>query len=166
MRICLATYEDRLAALLENAAWLTVYEVRPGRIQQTGGVNMPGGGPEELLRALRTLGVKLLICGAVTKASADVLRAGGIRLADWIGGETGAVLTAFQEGRLERMALPGRLKKPGRPRSPFAPLTTAATGAPGASTKTRDQDAAPRTDARGASRERSPKTGRRSQAPE
>ncbi|GAB7079991.1 NifB/NifX family molybdenum-iron cluster-binding protein [Megalodesulfovibrio paquesii] len=111
MRVCLATYGERLASLLETASELQFYESRAGELDSRGFVPMPKGGPIALAETLHSAGIRTLVCGAVSEHYAEHLHRAGIRLSPWIAGDVNRVLDHWLAGRLERLSMPGKRRK-------------------------------------------------------
>ena len=111
MRVCLATYGERLASLLENASELRFFESRAGELDSRGFIPMPRGGPSTLAETLHAAGIRSLVCGAVSETYAEHLHRAGIRLSPFIAGDVDRVLDHWLAGRLERLAMPGRRRK-------------------------------------------------------
>lgn len=107
MRVCLATYGDRLAALLENAGELRLFEVAGDRAEPTNVLPAPRGDPEAMVLALIRSGADVVVCGAVCGRLRLRLVHGGPRVVAWVAGSTAEVLRAFLENRLETCAMPG-----------------------------------------------------------
>ena len=107
MRICLAVYGDRLAALLENAEELRLYAAAEGRAEPAGVRPAPRGDPEALIRAIVQSGTDALLCGAVCRRLRLRLEQAGLTVTPWLGGPATEVLTALLEDRLETCRLPG-----------------------------------------------------------
>lgn len=108
MRVCLATFGERMAALLENASELRFYEARNGEVISQGFSPMPMGGPRSVAEVLRTAGVDRLLCGAVSEQYAEYLSRAGIELGPWIAGDVQQVLDAWMSNQLRNVAMPGR----------------------------------------------------------
>ncbi|MCA1943708.1 MAG: hypothetical protein LDL30_00285 [Desulfovibrio sp.] len=111
MRVCLATYGDRMASLLENASELRFYESRAGELDSRGFIPMPKGGPSALAETLHAAGIRSLVCGAVAESYAEHLHRAGIRLSPWIAGNVDRVLQAWLANNLEQLIMPGRRRK-------------------------------------------------------
>lgn len=113
MLVCLACYENRIAALLETANHLRIYELRQGRASLSADLPAPGGGPRSLAGLLGSLGVETLVCGGLDGTWERTLRDGGIVPRAWVGGEVDQVLAALEQGRIKAgkggvgRALPG-----------------------------------------------------------
>jgi predicted Fe-Mo cluster-binding NifX family protein len=111
MLVCLATYGNRLSSLLENASELRFFELRQGLMTAKGFGPMPRGGPAALSESLLAAGAKTLVCGALGENYAEVLRKSGIKISGWVGGEVETVIAALAEGRLDKISLPGHLRR-------------------------------------------------------
>ena len=107
MLIALATYEDRLAALFENACELRLFIRENDKIYPAGRHSLPYSDPCARISALTSCGVTLLICGGLTGCSRRLLIRSGIEIIPWIGGEVETVLHAWATDRLGALVLPG-----------------------------------------------------------
>ncbi len=94
MRICLATYGDRLAALLENAGELRLFRIIGGKAEPDGVLPGPRGESEAMVAALARSGTDALVCGAVCGRLKRRLEQAGVSVAPWIGGNVSDVLAA------------------------------------------------------------------------
>ncbi len=112
MNLCLATYGERLAALLENAAELHFFQVKGRTAVAKGFSPMPAGGSSGLLLTLHGFSIDTLLCGAVAPATLDVLRSGGIKVHPWLSGGIDEVVRACVLGDLTRFRMPGSSEPP------------------------------------------------------
>lgn len=107
MNLCLATYGNRLATLLENASELQFFQIKGRTATPRGFCPMPSGGASGLLLTLHGFSIDTLVCGGATPATLDVLRSGGIKTAPWLSGEIPDVVKAWMAGDLSRLRMPG-----------------------------------------------------------
>ena len=107
MRICLAVYSHRLAALFDNASRLLIYLAEADGPRQTGVIDPPMPGAASRMAAVMACGADVLICGALSRCSRRILTDSGLIVWDWVRGDIDAVLTAWQENRLQDMTMPG-----------------------------------------------------------
>lgn len=116
MRVCLATYRDRIAVLLENAAEFRFFEAVRGVFEargfaprpEAGGVGeQDGDAGEELVRILCAARTDLVVCGGLCPSIARLLSGAGVAVMPWIGGQVMDVLCALSAGDLSRLVMPG-----------------------------------------------------------
>lgn len=107
MLIALATYENRLAALFENACEVRLFTRKHDQIYPAGCHSLPYSDLCARISALTSCGVTLLICGGITGCSRRLLSRAGVEVIPWIGGEVDTVLQAWAEDRLGTLVLPG-----------------------------------------------------------
>ena len=100
MLVCLACYEQRIAALLENASHLMVFALDQGRTEPKADLPAPAGGAQALVSLLDSLEVGVLVCGALDRDWEHTLRTSGIRTRSWVGGTVDHVLKGLREGSL------------------------------------------------------------------
>jgi predicted Fe-Mo cluster-binding NifX family protein len=108
MKICLATYQSRLAALFENATTLRIYKYTfENTICPAGDISLPFGDPTLRVSALSSCGASLLLCGAISGSTLRLIRERNIHVLGWLRGNIPTVLQAWQEGDLDRIVMPG-----------------------------------------------------------
>lgn len=107
MLLALATYENRLAALFENACEIRLFTREHENIYPAGRHSLPYSDLCARISALTSCGVTLLICGGITGCSRRLLTQSGIDVIPWIGGEVDTVLQAWNKNRLGTLVLPG-----------------------------------------------------------
>lgn len=131
MLVCLATYRDRLAVLLEKAVELRLFELVGGVWTLRGFSPRPEDCPAGLARLLTGAGTKLLVCGGIRAAHLQHLRNSGLEVAPWICGAVPAVLEGIAQRDLSRLVMPGcAYEKPAVFSLPAPPKKRAARGVP------------------------------------
>ena len=111
MKICLAVYGHRLASLFDNSPELRMYLFQDGQLCEAGEVLIPQEGVSSRLSTLSACGVDILICGAVSGCTKQMIHQAGIQVWDWIRGDVDEVLKAWKAGTLAEYAMPGCRKK-------------------------------------------------------
>ena len=110
MLVCLACYEERVAALLETATQLRLYRQEPTGLAPCGVAPVSETGVPALADQLSARGVELLICGGLSGCALSALRQSGVAVAPWVGGAADDVASAFGASGLPGLAayrLPG-----------------------------------------------------------
>lgn len=110
MRLCLASYRGRLAALFENATEFPCYELDPeaeGLPVHVATFSPAHHDPGLRLAALREQDVSTLVCGGICRRLAMQAEAAGLQVVPWICGDNDTVLAACADGSLEQLAMPG-----------------------------------------------------------
>jgi len=109
MRLAISTSVDRISPVFDVARQLLVVEIDHGREVGSRSVPMEEGGSVVRARHMAALGVKVLICGAVSRPLERLLLSEGIRLFPRRCGSVGEVLDAFLSGQLTEDAflMPG-----------------------------------------------------------
>ncbi len=108
MIVCLACYENRLAAIFENAAEYKFFKVSDsGEICPAGHLSLPSKDPTDRTSAIMACGVSILICGAVCCQTRKAIETTGMQLIPFMKGAVEEVLQAFSENRLHSMVMPG-----------------------------------------------------------
>jgi len=105
--LCLACFENRLAALFENSQVFRLYRADKGRFVPHGHLTLPPQEPSEMVAALKSCGVDVLICGAVGGCTRRILAQAGIEVVAWVRGDLERVLEAYGNGTLDKLAMPG-----------------------------------------------------------
>ncbi|MGE4299558.1 MAG: NifB/NifX family molybdenum-iron cluster-binding protein [Desulfovibrionaceae bacterium] len=108
MIVCLATYEDRLAALFDTAAAFDLFEMAPGAgITPTQRLSLPQADTAAKIAALHAQGVEQLICGAISGGEQHAFAQAGIALTPWRCGTIAQILDALATDNLDMVAMPG-----------------------------------------------------------
>jgi predicted Fe-Mo cluster-binding NifX family protein len=120
MRLAIPTLADRISPVFDVARQLLVVDVDHGEAVDTRNMPLEDGKPAARARHLATLGVTVLICGAVSRPLERLLLSEGLEVFSQRCGPVGEVLSAFLSGRLteEAFRMPGCFRHPpsGRPR--------------------------------------------------
>lgn len=107
MRICLAAYNHRLAALFDNASRLLLFDGQGEGLQPAGEVHPPGDGASSRIAAVLACGADVLICGALSRCTRRILSDSGLIVWDWMRGDIEEVLGAWTTGHLQDLSMPG-----------------------------------------------------------
>ncbi len=100
MKIGITVWKNRISPLFDSAQMLLITEIKNGTI--TGKhyepihLNLPSS------KAIRiyNLGVKVVICGAISYFLANIIEAYGIRIIPFVAGDVNQVLDAYLKGNL------------------------------------------------------------------
>ncbi len=111
MKICLATYKDRLASLFENATQLQMYIYENKSVSSAGEISFPEKGSSARISAMIACGVDILICGALCKNTKQILSNHNIEVLDWRRGNIKEVLDAWIYNRTHQLLMPGCQKQ-------------------------------------------------------
>lgn len=101
MIIAVPNCHGRVSPVFDVAARLLLVDFRDGTESKRREVVLFERTPAGLLRNLRELRVKTLICGAISLGLQEALQEAGIRVVAEICGEIESVLAAYKAGRLK-----------------------------------------------------------------
>ncbi len=109
MKLAIPVWNDRVSPVFDTATQILIVEVEKGQIltRQIYKIDqIPGFQRGEWLARA---GVKTVVCGAVSNSQEAVLRAAGMDVIPWIGGDIEDVIFAYCTGGLDRgdFRLPG-----------------------------------------------------------
>ena len=109
MKIAIPIWNDRVSSAFDFARSLLLVDIEHGR--ETGRVEIPlfpESIPEKANR-LKSLGVKVLICGAISRSLASQVMACGVKVLPYVVGQVDEILKAYLTGKLvqPQFALPG-----------------------------------------------------------
>ncbi|HOD95196.1 MAG TPA: NifB/NifX family molybdenum-iron cluster-binding protein [Candidatus Hydrogenedentes bacterium] len=109
MKIALTVREQRISPVLDTARTFLVVELQQGVVVSRQEKEIAGGTVQNLLSQLEALGVRQLVCGAVSRRFADWLSAAGIQLIPFISGDVEEILAAVLAGTVcsGAFAMPG-----------------------------------------------------------
>ena len=126
MKVAVAVWNDRVSPLLDSAERVLVADVEGGKATERTIETLGPAGPAQKVSRLTSLGVDVLVCGAVSQPVAAIVQSAGIQLVPWTAGQVEDVLLAFLEGRLEQscFSMPGCNGFPGSRLRPGLPSHT------------------------------------------
>lgn len=109
MKVALTVWEGRISPVLDTARSMVIADVEGGLPVSRRDETLVGNSMQEKLARLRELGVQTLVCGAVSRALADLISSCGIRLVPFVSGEVHEVLKAVAANRIPETAfsMPG-----------------------------------------------------------
>ena len=98
MKIAVTIWEDRISPVFDASRRLLIVDIENARIGDRSFLVFDPEQPSGLAETLAKLGVKVLICGAVSQLPATIINAADITLIPFITGEVDRVLEAFAKG--------------------------------------------------------------------
>jgi len=112
-RAAFSLWNDRIAPVFDVARNLLIVDTAQGA--ETGRIErrFSGDSPQERAMRLASLQVDHLVCGAITRETADALQDRGIQVVSFVSGEIEQVLQAWLHGHLNERSLhmPGCTRK-------------------------------------------------------
>ncbi len=108
-RTAFSCWISRIAPVFDVARQILLVESENGRILNETGESMPDGDPMDKVRRLEVLGVRSLVCGAVSREMQGLLSSRGITVIPFIAGDLPEVVRAWFEGRVHEavFSMPG-----------------------------------------------------------
>lgn len=109
MKVAVAAWEGRVSPVFDTAQHVLLYEIVGHDILAGGETPLSDQDPTRRVQQLKDLGVETLICGAVSRPVAAMVRMAGLHLTPFIVGPVDEVLNAYVEGTLTTPAfrMPG-----------------------------------------------------------
>ena len=109
MKVAIPQWQERISPVFDVACKLLLFEVKQGRIETHRAVNIPAGNTSKRIEILHRLGVKILICGAISQPLEAAVISTGIWVISYTCGHVKDVLNAFLNGELrdEAFLMPG-----------------------------------------------------------
>jgi predicted Fe-Mo cluster-binding NifX family protein len=100
MKVAMPVWNDCVSTVLDFADCLLVVDCESGTIQGRSVVDLAGTTMAERVARLRGLGVRVLLCGAVSRPLERMVTAAGIEIVPFLRGRADDVLDAYFAGRL------------------------------------------------------------------
>ncbi len=121
-RVAIPIWQGRISPVLDTAERLLICEVGEGEKMSPRTVEMPTDDIRNRLALMQRLGIRTVLCGAVSRTLHDLLVRAGMTVRPWLTGQAEDVLTAYASGEpdLDRFRLPGRGRRQRRGRSMHA----------------------------------------------
>jgi predicted Fe-Mo cluster-binding NifX family protein len=109
MMIAIANWQDSVSPVFDVSDRLCLIETENGKELRRENILLKSRDPFGRAKEMASLGVELLICGAISHVLETTLMSAGIRVAGFICGKLETVLGAFLRGQLtgSRFLMPG-----------------------------------------------------------
>ena len=109
MKLAIPIWNNRISSAFDFAHRVLLVDIERGRETGRSDIPFPPESDPEKANRLKTLGVEVLICGAISRSLASQVRASGIKVLPYVVGQSDEVLKAYLTGRLihPQYALPG-----------------------------------------------------------
>ena len=99
MKVAVTVWNNRISPVFDVSRELMVAEVRDQKIAQVHYERMDPESGARTAERLAGMGVKVLICGAISRTPAAMLEAAGIQLIPFVTGQAENVVSAFAGGQ-------------------------------------------------------------------
>ena len=108
-KIAIPVYRDRVAPLFDVAGTFLIADILNGQPDDIHEIEPVFNSYRQKISFLKSSGVDVVICSAISRHQAIVLLNNGIDIIPGVIGETGEILSAFCRGRLniEQFSMPG-----------------------------------------------------------
>ena len=100
MRVAIPTWDGRVSPVFDVARRLVLLDVESGQEVSRKEESIDKSGPAAKTQRLTSLGVDVLVCGAISGPLAGMLTANGMKVIPWICGDVENVFQAFLRGHL------------------------------------------------------------------
>ena len=109
MKIAIPVWEDKVSPVFDTATRLLVLQVEDSRETDRFETYLEQKDLSRRCTLVQSLGIDVLICGAISRHFYGMLTAGGVRVIAWISGPAREVLEAYLAGDLlnARFLMPG-----------------------------------------------------------
>jgi predicted Fe-Mo cluster-binding NifX family protein len=105
MKVGMTVWDGRISPVFDAARQMLVFDVQKGHVVSSHEEALPDDQPVRKIESLRSGGVEVLVCGAVSADVSRMISAAGIRVIPYVAGSLGDVLRAFLTGNLPNPAL-------------------------------------------------------------
>ena len=102
MNLAVSVWRGRVAPLFDVSRCLALMSVADGRLTESRQVSLEEMDPWERIPRLKSMGVDLLICGAMSRPLQLQAEAAGIEVIAFVAGDVDHVIDAWTRGGLER----------------------------------------------------------------
>jgi predicted Fe-Mo cluster-binding NifX family protein len=109
MKIAIAIWNDCVSNVFDFADCILLVEIDGDKEISRSQISFESKTFSKRIRQLKSLNIDLLVCGAISRALAELVIASGIEVLAYITGAIDDVLDAYQSGQLARsqFAMPG-----------------------------------------------------------
>jgi predicted Fe-Mo cluster-binding NifX family protein len=109
MVVAVPVWQERISPVLDEATRLMIYRIRDGRAEPQEQMLVEAHGHAEFVRRLGELGVRVILCAAVSELLFRALDRAGMKVHPHVCGDVETVLRAFCDRRLhsQQFRMPG-----------------------------------------------------------
>lgn len=109
MKVAIPVWNGLVSSVFDFAHRLLLVDIENGREINRSEVDLKAESLPQRAGSLKNLGVDVLICGAISRALADMIVASGVQVLPFVTGRVADVLQAYITGQLvqPRFAMPG-----------------------------------------------------------
>ena len=109
MKIAIPVWNGFVSSVFDFAHRLLLVDIENGREVNRSEVDLKAESLPQRAGSLKNLGVDVLICGAISRALADMIAASGVQVLPFVTGRVAEVLQAYITGQLvqPQFAMPG-----------------------------------------------------------
>lgn len=102
MKTAFAQWDNRIAPVFDTARFLHVIEAESGRVLDERSETLSEEAPLQRVLRMVDLGIKTLVCGAISRPFQELVSSYGIKVMPFVAGELREVIDAWLSGTLER----------------------------------------------------------------
>ena len=109
MKVALPVWQGRVSSVFDFAHRLLVVEFEKGREKSRQEIVIVEQSGPNRAAMLKQLGVRVLICGAISRLLAEMINSSGIQVLPFVSGSTEQIINAYKTGQLSQpqYILPG-----------------------------------------------------------
>ena len=109
MKIAIPIWNGFVSSVFDFAHRLLLVDIENAKVVNQSEVDLKAESLPQRAGSLKNLGVDVLICGAISRALADMIAASGVQVLPFVTGRVAEVLQAYITGQLvqPQFALPG-----------------------------------------------------------
>jgi len=109
MKIAIPVWNGFVSSVFDFAHRLLLVDIENGKVVNRSEIDLKAQSLPQRAGGLKNLGVDVLICGAISRALADMIAASGIQVLPFVTGRVAEVLQAYVTGQLvqPQFAMPG-----------------------------------------------------------
>jgi predicted Fe-Mo cluster-binding NifX family protein len=101
VRLAIPTRSNRISPVFDSAGQVLLVDLDEGDERSRCIAPLPADSLPARVTRLQELGVKVLICGGISRPLRQMVEAGGIRVYPWRAGPVDDVLLAYRQGRID-----------------------------------------------------------------
>jgi len=109
MKVAVTVWEDTVSTVCDFSNRMLVFDVMGNEVKNRSFIPFETGMMPERVNQLETLGIEVLLCGAISRPLERMIRASGVKVISCLRGSIEEVIDAYLDGGLSdpRFTLPG-----------------------------------------------------------